>query len=76
MDEPTSSLDSESEDNFIAAIMEFQKTNATIFIMTHNKKILKAADHILVLFKGRQKIFDTKTNIAKKMRMSQLEETN
>tara|TARA_E500000178_G_scaffold356295_1_gene433058 strand:+ start:34268 stop:35986 length:1719 start_codon:yes stop_codon:yes gene_type:complete len=76
LDEPTSSLDSESEDNFIAAIMEFQKTNATIFIMTHNKKILKAADHILVLFKGRQKIFDTKTNIAKKMRMSQLEETN
>ena len=74
-DEPTSSLDAESEKLFIKSLDYFRKKNSTVIVMTHNKSILKVADHILVLYKGRQKIFDSKKNIAQKMRMSQLENT-
>ena len=45
------------------------KKGALIIINTHNKSILKMADYILAIKEGRQKLFDSKENIKKKMNL-------
>ena len=69
LDEPTSSLDAQFENKFLEILKEHKDRGALIIINTHNKRILTMADHILALKEGRQKLFDTKENIKKKMNL-------
>ncbi len=69
LDEPTSSLDAGFENKFLEILNNYKKRGALILINTHNKSILKMADYILALQEGRQKLFDTKENIKKKMNL-------
>ena len=69
LDEPTSSLDAEFESKFLSLIKEHKERGATIIINTHNKRILTMSDYILAIKDGRQKLFDSKENIKKKMKL-------
>ena len=64
-----SSLDDEFENKFLEILNLHKKRGALILINTHNKSILKMADYVLALQEGRQKLFDTKENIKKKMNL-------
>ncbi len=70
LDEPTSSLDAKFENKFLEIIKHSKDRGATIIINTHNKRILTMADYILAIKDGRQKLFDSKENIKKKMKLS------
>lgn len=48
MDEPTSSLDQETEHHFISALMEF-KGKIGIVMVTHRQQNIKYFDHVLML---------------------------
>ncbi|MDA9689906.1 ATP-binding cassette domain-containing protein [Betaproteobacteria bacterium] len=67
LDEPTSMLDSESKNLFVSAIKKAKDENATIIIATHDKNILKLADYVLAIYSGRQKFFDSKESLMKKL---------
>ena len=69
LDEPTSSLGADFEDSFLNLLKEHKDRGASIIINTHNKRILTMADYILVINDGRQKLFDSKHNIKKKMNL-------
>ncbi len=69
LDEPTSSLDAEFENKFLQLLGEHRDRGALIIINTHNKKILTMANFILAIKEGRQKLFDSKENIKKKMNL-------
>ena len=69
LDEPTSSLDAQFENKLINILGEHKARGALIIINTHNKRILSMADYILALKEGRQKLFDSKENIKKKMNL-------
>ena len=42
-----------------------------MIIITHNKEILRVSDLLLTIENGKQKIFDSMTNIAKQMKENQ-----
>ncbi len=67
LDEPTSMLDTETKELFIHAIQKFRNEKSTIIIVTHDKNLLKVADFVLGLYSGRQKFFDSKENLMKKL---------
>ena len=69
LDEPTSSLDAAFENRFLSIIRNTRSEVAIIIINTHNKRILTMADFILAIKMGRQKLFDSKENIKKKMNL-------
>ena len=69
LDEPTSSLDAQFEQKFLSVLQKHKQRGALIIINTHNKRILTNADYILALKEGRQKLFDTKENIKRKMKL-------
>ena len=69
LDEPTSSLDAEFEKQFLEIIKRNKERGATIIINTHNKRILSMSDYVLALKDGRQKLFDSKENIKRKMNL-------
>ena len=69
LDEPTSSLDALFENRFLELLEKHKKRGATIIINTHNKRILTMADYILAIKEGRQKLFDSKENIKRKMNL-------
>jgi len=53
LDEPTSNLDAESEENFKKVISKIrQKTNTTIIIVSHRLASISNSDQIVVLNKG------------------------
>ena len=70
LDEPTSSLDAQFENKLLTILQEHKERGALIIINTHNKRILTMANYILALKEGRQKLFDSKENIKKKMNLS------
>ncbi|MEZ4749743.1 MAG: ATP-binding cassette domain-containing protein [Bdellovibrionota bacterium] len=51
LDEPTSSVDKESERQILKAIDQL-KGNTTIVLITHNQQILKSADAVYTVSKG------------------------
>ncbi len=69
LDEPTSSLDAMFENKFLSLLKAHKERGALIIVNTHNKRILSMADYILALKEGRQKLFDSKENIKKKMNL-------
>ena len=69
LDEPTSSLDANFENRFLSILKKHKERGALIIINTHNKRILTMADYILAIKDGRQKLFDSKENIKKKMKL-------
>ena len=69
LDEPTSSLDAQFENKFLKILKHHKDRGALIIISTHNKRILSMADYILAIKEGRQKLFDSKENIKKKMNL-------
>ena len=54
LDEPTSKLDAISEDR-IDLIDDLKKENTALIIITHNAKIIKKADFLLIIKNGIQK---------------------
>ena len=71
LDEPTSNMDSRSEREFIDTIKKIKEKKSTLIIITHNKEILRVSDLLLTIENGKQKIFDSMNNIAKKMKENQ-----
>ena len=59
LDEPNSNLDDASEQSFRAALDAMRAANAAIVIMTHDPRIARVADLLLVLRDGRQIGFGT-----------------
>lgn len=59
LDEPNSNLDDASEQSFRAALDAMRAANTAIVIMTHDPRIARVADLLLVLRDGRQIGFGT-----------------
>lgn len=57
MDEPTSSLDAETERQVVAGLREI-KAGKTLFISSHRMSLVQLADKILLLDQGRMVAFD------------------
>ncbi|MGA9269995.1 MAG: peptidase domain-containing ABC transporter [Lutimonas sp.] len=53
LDEPTSSLDAQSENSMIRAIESLKNEGKTVIIVSHRKSTLAKADRILVMQKGK-----------------------
>ena len=68
LDEPTSKLDSQSEKKFLDAVRRLKDEGACIIIITHNSKIIRSSDNILMIGAGEQKLFDSKENVFSKIR--------
>ena len=62
-------VDAMFEIKFLKILKKYKDKGSLIVINTHNKSILKMADYILAIKDGRQKLFDTKENIKKKMNL-------
>jgi len=54
LDEPNSNLDEASEQSFRAALQAMRAANTAIVIMTHDPRLARVADLLLVLRDGRQ----------------------
>ena len=65
LDEPTSKLDAISEERILDLIDDLKKENTALIIITHNAKIIKKADFLLIIKNGIQKMFNTKMNVYK-----------
>lgn len=63
LDEPTSSLDAESE-QIIQQTLESLRGHTTIFIVAHRLSTLSVCGRLLVLANGRVEAFDTSDNLA------------
>lgn len=59
LDEPNSNLDDASEQSFRAALDAMRAANTAIIIMTHDPRLARVADLLLVLRDGRQIGFGT-----------------
>ena len=67
LDEPTSMLDHETKELLLGALRKFREKGSTIIIATHDKAILKTADFVLAIHGGRQKFFEEKHTLMKKL---------
>lgn len=67
LDEPTSNLDTKSENRILQTIDELKKAGSTLIIMTHTKEIVKKAEYILGLTEGRQKMFGHSEELKRKL---------
>lgn len=67
LDEPTSNLDTKSENRILQTIDELKKAGSTLIIMTHTKEIVKKAEYILGLTEGRQKMFGESEELKRKL---------
>ena len=70
LDEPTSQMDTITENSFLNVVTSLREMGRLIIIVTHNQKILKMADYILAVKGGRQKLFDSKENIKAKLKIA------
>lgn len=59
LDEPNSNLDEASEQSFRAALDAMREANTAVVIMTHDPRLARLADVLLVLREGRQIGFGT-----------------
>ena len=53
LDEPSSSLDKQSEKSMIRAILSLKKEGKTVILVSHRPGILAEADRILIIEKGK-----------------------
>ncbi|MFM8865361.1 MAG: type I secretion system permease/ATPase [Limnohabitans sp.] len=67
LDEPNSSLDAQGEQDLVTAIVALKKRGATVVIITHRPKLLGVAEHILVLGKGRPRMFGPREKVLEKL---------
>ncbi|MCX2523034.1 thiol reductant ABC exporter subunit CydD [Larsenimonas rhizosphaerae] len=63
LDEPTASLDQDSERHVMAALSRL-KASHTLIILTHRLDLLQLADQVLVLDNGHMRALDTPNNLA------------
>ena len=68
LDEPTSRLDSFSENKFLESIKLLKQEGACVIIITHNSKIIRNSDSILMIGAGEQKMHDSTQNAFSKIR--------
>ncbi|MBD78425.1 MAG: hypothetical protein CL840_05865 [Crocinitomicaceae bacterium] len=61
-DEATSGLDSKTEAEIFATLMQLNDQGLTIVLITHNPANIKYCDHVLELADGKIKVIDTKEN--------------
>jgi len=59
LDEPNSSLDEALEQSFRAALEAMRAANTSIVVMTHDPRLARVADYLLVVREGRQIGFGT-----------------
>lgn len=72
LDEPNSNLDTEGEEALVRAIGEARKWGATIVLVTHQVRLLRPVDKVLVLQEGRVKIFGDRDDTLAKLRFKQV----
>ena len=68
LDEPTSKLDSYAENKFLDSIKLLKKEGVCLIIITHNSKIIRNSDSLLMLDNGEQKMHDSTQNAFAKIR--------
>lgn len=67
LDEPNSSLDTQGEQDLINAIAALKLRGATVVLITHRPSLLSVAEHILVLGKGRPRMFGPREKVLEKL---------
>lgn len=67
LDEPNSSLDTQGEQDLVKAISALKKRGATVVLITHRPGLLSVAEHILVLGKGRPRMFGPREKVLEKL---------
>ena len=63
LDEPTASLDQDSERHVMAALSRLRQSH-TLILLTHRLDLLQLADQVLVLENGHMQALDTPENLA------------
>ncbi|MBV7317153.1 type I secretion system permease/ATPase, partial [Shewanella sp. NIFS-20-20] len=71
MDEPTASLDSRSEKQFVRAMQQTSK-NRGLLLITHQMKLLSLVDRVIVLDKGKVLADGPKDEVLKKLSLGLL----
>ena len=67
LDEPNSSLDTQGEQDLVKAIVAIKKRGATVVLITHRPSLLSVAEHVLVLGKGRPRMFGPRDKVLEKL---------
>jgi len=72
LDEPNSNLDTDGEEALIKAIATARAWGATIVLVTHQMRLLRPVDKVLVLQEGSVKLFGDRDDILSKLRFKQV----
>lgn len=67
LDEPNASLDSEGEESLMAAMARAKGWGATVVIVAHQSRILRAVDKLLLLRDGRSELFGPRDAVLAKL---------
>ena len=67
LDEPNASLDSEGEESLMAAMARAKAWGATVVIVAHQPRILRAVDKLLLLRDGRSDLFGPRDAVLAKL---------
>lgn len=73
LDEPTSNLDQQGEQQLLALLTQFKKTRAcTCIMVTHKFSLLQAMDKVLMLENGRVALFGSKDKLLAQLSRQQV----
>ncbi len=68
LDEPNASLDAEGEESLLAAMARAKGWGATVVIVAHHPRILRAVDKLLLLRDGRCELFGARDAVLARLR--------
>ena len=65
LDEPNANLDSEGDNSLLEALKTLKDRGRSVVLITHQKHLLRMADHILVLQDGSARMFGPRADVLK-----------
>lgn len=68
LDEPNSNLDTPGDDALIAAIQTAKQWGSTVILVTHNTRMLRPVDKIMILYEGRKQALGPRTEVLQALR--------
>ena len=72
LDEPNSNLDTEGEEALVNSIERAKKWGATMVLVTHQVRLLRPVNKVLVIYDGQQTLFGGRDEVLSKLRFKKV----
>ncbi len=73
LDEPNSNLDTEGEEALVNSIEQAKKWGATLVLVTHQVRLLRPVNKVLVIYGGQQTLFGGRDEVLSKLRFKKVQ---